>query len=122
MELPSKITIPVDYGYAFDFLSIYEVKLNKVGTPVNAKNFTEANHHIKEQVGERKFFQVLDSPEYQELVDANRELFDLVDAAKTDSVKASEVDAGVYKRFLCKRRLQEKFFPEAEKVEQKIGY
>ena len=125
MELPSKITIPVDYGYAFDFLSIYEVKLNKVdGAPLyqNIKNFTEANHHIKDQIGEQKFFEIIESQEYLDLVKANQELFELVDLAKTDAVKASIVDDGVYKRFLCKRKLQEKFFPDAEKVEQKIGY
>lgn len=117
-----KVNIQVDFGYAFDFLSIYEVKINKVNTVQNVKNFTETYHYLKEQIDERKFFEVMDSKEYADLLKANEELFDLVDLAKKDAVKASVVDAGVYKRFLAKRALLEKFFPEAEKVEQKFGY
>jgi len=117
----NKITIEVDFGYAFDFLSIYAVKMEKHYNNVNVKNYTEAWHHIKSQIGD-KIHEVMESEEYDNLILANTELFELVDLAKTDAVKASVVDAGVYKRFLAKRALQEKFFPDSDKIEQKIGY
>ena len=120
---PKTVTIPVDYGFAMDFLSIYAVKMRRNSGDSRA----ETNHwltrdHLADQIGHDLLTQVLNSAEYWNLFTANDELFSLVDAAKTNSVTAKEVDDGVYKRFLAKRALQDKFFPDADKVEQKFGY
>jgi hypothetical protein len=123
MSLPAKITIPADYGFSFDFMSIYEVKTDKNPNDVTCwNNFIETREHISAQIGASLMQLVEDSQEYANLYQANLELFELVDLAKTNSVSAKQVDDGVYKRFLAKRALQNKFFPEAAKVEQKFGY
>lgn len=117
-----KINIEVDIGYAFDFLSIYEVKSVKLPNKKNLDNYVSCLFCLASQLGEDTITEIIVSKEYKDLFNTNKELFELVDLAKTDKVKASEVDAGVYKRFLAKRALQEKFFPDAEKIEQKFGY
>lgn len=123
MSIPKTVTIPVDYGFAFDFVSIYEVKVGRNPNDVVAyTNLNKTLDHLAEQLGTDLIRQVLHSPEYDNLFEANDQLFSLVDAAKTNSVTAKEVDDGVYKRFLAKRALQDKFFPDADKVEQKFGY
>ena len=117
--------ITVDAGYMFDFLSIYDVKLLKIGSGENnqnLKNFNNTESDIVIQIGEDLYSKIIKSQEYQNLYYINRKLFDLVDLAKDDKVKASEVDAYVYKRFLAKKALRLKFFPESEEVEQKSGY
>jgi hypothetical protein len=76
---------------------------------------------IKEQVGAQKMNEILDSPEYKNLVDKNEEVFEAVDLAKIDAVPASLVDKLNYQRYLAKQAIQKKFFG-AEIKEQKIGY
>jgi len=73
-------------------------------------------------IGEQKFNEITKSREYQELYEANNILFDMVDLAKDNKVKAKEVDDFVYIRFQKKVALQSKFFPEKEFGEQKYGY
>ena len=116
-------TIGCDWGYAFDFLSIFEVKMTKNESPINIKNFNETFHHIAGQFNQiSDFLKIYDSVEYDNLYNVNFHLFELVDKAKDDSVKASEVDAGVWNRYLAKKALQDKFFPDIKTNEQKIGY
>ena len=115
-------TIAVDIGYVFDMISIYDVKRARAPSDQSRLNYYNAVDHLLPQIGEGLLFTVLRSFEYKHLYRVNDELFTLVDLAKTDLVKASEVDAGVYRRFLAKRALQERFFPESAKIEQKIGY
>jgi hypothetical protein len=117
-----KFTIQVDPGYLFDFLSIYDVKFCKFSLTVNEDNFMNTAKHIIAQIGYELYSQILKSQEYAQLYDINFKLFELVDLAKTDKVKASEVDAGVWKRYLAKKALQEKFFPDSAVQEQKFGY
>lgn len=120
---PKTVTIPVDYGFAMDFLSIYAVKKHRNPNDSQAiANFRLTFNHLCDQIGHDLMNRVMWSSEYENLFEANNELFSLVDAAKTNSVTAKEVDDGVYKRFLAKRALQDKFFPDADKVEQKFGY
>jgi hypothetical protein len=115
-------TIPCDWGYLWDYLSIFEVKMKKKQEEKTIRNFLECCMHIQTQLDEKLFHSILSSPEYKNLVEVNSNLFDLVDASKNDSVLASTVDAGVWSRFLAKKALQEKFFPETELKEQKFNY
>jgi hypothetical protein len=115
-------TIPCDWGYAFDYLSIFHVKIEKKKDDESKTNFSETSQHLIKLLGTKGFYNVYKSHEYQRLYDVNARLFDLVDLAKKDEVKASEVDAGVWERYLAKKALQERFFPNVPLAEQKFGY
>jgi hypothetical protein len=115
------IEIPVDESYAYDFLSILDVKRLKMQTPEAEDYFELCFNHIASQVGVIKNKKVMLSKEYLDLFNINLKTFDAVDKAKTDEVKASYVDKLNYERYLCKKALQEKFFENSQK-EIKIGY
>ena len=123
------ITIQVDEGYAFDHLSIIEVKLDCSPrdiicgdmTLVNEKNYAAASKNIIRQIGRDLFRQIKESEEYMNLYDCNKKVFKLVDLAKEDQIKASEVDRANYERFELKKTLQEKFF-DSKVREVKMGY
>lgn len=115
------INIRVSESFAFDFLSIYEVKMHKKPSPESTTNFIECQIIIREQLGEKLFGDIMLSPEYRALYFSNARLFELVELAKDDKVKASEVDRGVIDRWEKKKALQDKFFPESKLNEQKFN-
>jgi len=115
------ITIQVDEGYAFDHLSIIGVKLDCSSNSANKKNYDEASKNITQQIGVDLFRQIVESKYYTDLFNCNKKIFKLVDEAKQNLVKASEVDDANYERYVLKKALQEKFF-EGQIKEVKIGY
>lgn len=117
-----KFTIPVDPGYMFDFLSIYQVKSSKVLSLININNFVTTSDHIKKQITDELFEKIINSSEYINLYEINERLFNLVDAVKKDPCLGKQLDDEVYNRYLAKKSLQEKFFPEIKVNEQKFGY
>ena len=119
---PMKLSLPVDPGFFFDFLAIQEVKLDTHKTTQNAANWRETHVAAVKQLGDDRVEEICNSDEYTALYDINRRVFEAVDAAKTDAVKASEVDALNYSRYTRKIALQAKFFPETQVTEQKTGY
>ena len=115
------ISLLVDESYAYDYLSILRVKALKNGSEETISNFMHCSNNIKMQVGSKLHSQIIDSKEYKNLLNINKQIFDAVDKAKKDQVKASFVDSLNYKRFLSKKSLQDKFFDSPQK-EHKIGY
>lgn len=116
------VTLFVDEAYAFDFLSILEVKANKIHTLDTQKNLSNYINAFNMQFGEKKMAEIRSSPEYAKLYEANSTTFDLVDKAKTDSCKASDVDRANYERCKARKALQDRFFPERSITETKVGY
>jgi hypothetical protein len=112
------INLLVDESFAFDYLSILEIKSNKNGNKM-------AHNHCKEniisQVGLYEFLEIESSQEYKELLEANLKTFNLVDAVKSNPCLGTEVDKSNYERFLKKQTLQKKFFSSIGS-EIKIGY
>lgn len=118
-----KYTIIVDPAYMFDFISIYEVKLKKKESEQARKNYEETMFHICGQIGFDKYVEIKYSPEYEKLYTVNSLLFDLVDEIKRNpNMNAHVVDDQVWERYLAKKALQEKFFPEENQKEQKFDY
>jgi hypothetical protein len=115
------MTLPVDPGFFFDFMSIQEVKLDLNRTAQNATNWRVTHVAAVAQLGDDRVEEILNSDEYVALYAINREVFDAVDKAKTDAVTASQVDALNYRRYQVKQILQKRFF-ETEATEQKVGY
>lgn len=112
------LNLLVDEGYAFDYLSILEIKSNKNG---DKKNYNQCKDNIIFQIGLYKFLEIENSKEYKELLRANLNTFNLVDAVKSDSCLGIEVDKSNYQRFLKKQALQKRFFGSIGN-EIKIGY
>lgn len=115
------IKISVDEGYALDMLAISLVKSRKNSSTLNYQNYFNLANEIKDQITLKKFSSVIDSSEFDELVEINSKVFTAVDKAKTDDILASEVDSLNYKRYLAKKKIQQKFF-SGELKEQKLGY
>lgn len=112
----------LDPGYWFDILSIYEIKKLKFPTQQNNRNWENLCRNLRREIGDDYFWGIWDSGYYGDLFKANQRVFELVDLAKKDEIKASEVDFWNHKRYLCKTALQAHFFPNLEVTEVKIGY
>ena len=112
---------PCDFGYLMDYLSIFEVKVKKIGGEKSISNFLNCYSIVEEQIG-TKILEVIKSDEYNYLVAMNARLFDLVDEVKKDTCKGKELDDQVYLRFLAKKAVNDKFFPDSKILEQKAGY
>ena len=105
------ITIEVDEAYAFDFLSILEVKASVNFANKSAYDtYIECKDHIQKQIGE-KLEEVLQSKEYLNMLKVNKDLFTLIDTIRAGSqIDAKAVDDANMERFRLKRELQKKFF------------
>jgi len=117
-----KITLPE--GYIFDILSIYQIKYSKSAQSkdnLNLRNFNILLNEIKSQIGNNQTDIIINSQEYANLLKANLETFELVDAVKVNPCLGKEVDESNYNRFLAKKTLQEKYF-NSTYSETKIGY
>ena len=104
------IALIVDESYAYDYLSILHVKEDKNRCAKTMQAHEWCYDTLEQQVGEKLHDEILDSIEYKNLLEANRETFEAVDKAKDDKVKASLIDKLNYKRYLYKQDLQKKFF------------
>jgi hypothetical protein len=62
---------------------------------------------------------ILKSSEYFDLHEANRLTFEAIAKAGQDQIRASEVQQVNRKRYLAKRALQEKFWPDQDLMESK---
>jgi hypothetical protein len=110
------ITIEVDEGYAYDYLSILDVKwhknLNNAGS-----TFNNCFNHISSQVGWQLHDKIFNSKEYKELYKSNLETFSAVEKARYGEISAKDVDDLNMKRYNCKINLQKTFFPK-EKISE----
>ena len=108
------ITIDAEEAMAFDCLAILEVKCEKFpNNEVTKNSWWDCFDNIKEQLGDKVFYEVYASKEYKSLKDANILTFDAVEKARHDGdVTAKEVDDCNIKRYEAKKALQKKFFGE----------
>ena len=107
------LKISLDEGFAFDILSITQVKIIKSSKQDKEKlvsNYQNLSKEIISQVGFDLYEQIVASEEYQNLRDANENTFDLVDQVKKDNGLAKLVDDSNYNRYQKKVALQNKFF------------
>ena len=103
------IYLIVDEAYAFDYLSILDVKVDEIRTSECSEAFLRCYQTMKDQMSDIE--SVMRSKEYSDLKEANRMVFKLVDKAKRDEVKASDVDRGNHERCKKRKALQDRFFP-----------
>jgi len=113
------INLLVDEAYAFDYLSILEIKKNK--NPKNYGNWFSCYTYLQNQFDNNKWTSMISSLEYKEMIKANQSTFEAVDKAKNNLVTAKDVDFCNYQRHLAKQKFQQKFF-NSNLSETKIGY
>ena len=97
------ITLLVDEAYAFDYLSILEVKKQKSST--NIKAWLNCWSHLQNQFDSEKWLSMIYSDEYKNMIKANELTFDAVDKAKNNEVTAQYVDYCNYQRHTAKQNL-----------------
>ena len=107
------LSVSLDEGYVFDMLSILEIK-SKVftGQKYNKaiESMTIMSNEIIAQIGKARFDSIISSDEYQNLYNANKKVFVLIDMAKTEDGLSKYTDDANYERYLKKVDLQKKFF------------
>ncbi len=121
------VTISVDEGYAFDILSVFEIKMTQCTDP-DKKQRSEHGYNVLcteliQQIGVDRFHEILNSEEYHQLLRENTKTFQLVDiirASKEVSV-GKTIDETNLSRFKAKYNLQSKFF-NTNMVETKTQY
>jgi hypothetical protein len=113
------ISLQVDEAYAFDYLSILEVKKQKSSSAIEA--WSKCYFNLQTQFDSEKWFLMINSEEYKNMVKANELTFDAVDKAKNNEVTAQYVDYCNYQRHTAKENFQKKFFA-SNLSELKIGY
>jgi len=113
------IKLIVDEAYAFDYYSILSLKHSNGF--LSLETLQTSKKDLEESLGENLVKEILNSQEYNSLLEANKLTFDAVDKAKEDLIKASYVDKCNYERMLAKKSLQNKFF-NTDLSEIKIGY
>lgn len=112
------IKINVDEGYAFDYLSILQVKNQLYPSQDKKDAFDNCREFLFNQL--ENFNEIFSSEEYNNLLKINEITFHLVDKVRNNEpVPAKDVDDANMERFYCKKRLQEKFF-DTNLVETKI--
>ena len=112
------INLNVDEAYAFDYLSILEIKKEKYS---NNTQWLDCWLYLQSQFESEKWLSMIHSEEYKNMIKANLLTFDAVDKAKNNEVTAQHVDYCNYQRHVAKQNFQKKFF-NSELSELKIGY
>ncbi len=119
------IKISVDESYAYDLLSIAEIKDAKRSSDQTRYNIARILHELWNQIDLKTHYDILVSPEYIELKQANQNLFDIFDEMKRpDKTECYDLKADRlnYRRHECKIALQKRFFPHNPLTEVKLGY
>ena len=104
------ININVDEGYAFDYLSILEIKSINIGTDEAIDTFQKCKDFLCSQISSDIFNKIYNSSEYNECKSANQLTFQAVERARYGDITAKEVDECNMKRYQAKVNLQKKFF------------
>jgi len=113
------INLLVDEAYAFDYLSILEIKKQK--SSISNDAWAKCYVYLQNQFDNEKWLHMMHSKEYENMIKANELTFDAVDKAKNNEVTAQHVDYCNYQRHIAKQNFQKKFFT-SDLSELKIGY
>jgi hypothetical protein len=109
------ILLPVDEAFAFDYLAILCVKLDR-GLDVE-KDIERVEVMISHQVGNLNSIKA--SYQFKKLMITNERTFDAIELAHRGRISARRVQEINYERYLAKRELQEKFWRNLKITEKK---
>jgi len=104
------INLKVDEAYAFDFLSILEIKKQNSEKDIN--NFISTSNLISDQIGQEKFNNIIRSSCYKDLVCTNKRIYDTIDLIRSNAIEldAKVIDDANTERYNLKKQLQSVFF------------
>lgn len=106
--------ISLDWAFVFDLLAIVTVKIENLENGAKRDSVLKSSEklwdEIENQLGKNKAFLICGSDEYQDLLEINRKVWDAVDLAERDEIRAKEVADLNTSRYSYKKKLQEKFF------------
>lgn len=112
------INLEVDEAYAFDYLSILQVKNDLFPSEQKIIAYQNCYSFLKDQLD--NFDLIINSEEYYNLYKINKVTFDLVDQVRNNiEITAKSVDDANMERYYCKLALQNKYFT-TNLVEEKI--
>jgi hypothetical protein len=112
------INLEVDEAYAFDYLSILQVKNDLFPSENKMSAFEKCSSFLRDQL--ENYDLITTSEEYKNLYEINKVTFNLVDQVRNNEpITAKSVDDANMERYYCKLALQKKHFSN-ELVEQKI--
>jgi hypothetical protein len=112
------INLEVDEAYAFDYLSILQVKNDLFPSEYKLLAYEKCKNFLQNQLD--SFDTIINSKEYKNLYNINKITFDLVDKVRnSEPITAKSVDDANMERYYCKLALQKKHFSN-ELIEQKI--
>lgn len=102
------INLEVDEAYAFDYLSILQLKNEYHGN----KAFVTCYDTIVKQLGVELMILIISSPEYARVLEANRKVFWIIEEMRETSftIDARLVDRMNTERYNAKKQLQKVFF------------
>ena len=114
------INLIVDEAYAFDYLSVLEIKKNN--SLKDHQYYSMIFDHVRLEVGNETFDRIIASKIYHEMIDANKKIYDLIDDIRIKKINmdAKIVDDANNQRFFLKRKLQQTYFAN-ELTELKTG-
>lgn len=104
------IDLYVDEAYAFDYISILDVK--KTNSSKDMINFKIVCQKVKSQVGDIMFDAVMKSDIYAKLVQINLNIYNMIDLIRQEiaELDAKLVDDANIERYKLKKKLQDEFF------------
>jgi hypothetical protein len=106
------IDISVDEAYAFDYLSILEVKYTISPSKEKERAVLECKAFLQRQLP--NFISIYKSEEYKSLYNINYLTFELVDQVRhgNHNITAKQVDNANMERYYKKQDLQRSFFSD----------
>lgn len=111
------IPLMLDESVSFDMLAILMVKVMH-GLPAGDE-YQATDAQIRQALGDDLVWLILDSDEYANLLHANKCVFECVEKARNNGITAKEVDSANQRRYLAKKALQSRFWPESPLRETK---
>jgi len=104
------INLRVDEAYAFDYLSILEIK--KKNSQKDYDNYINACNFISNQIGNDLFKTIIQSVYYENLIETNTHIYHLIDLIRNDEIQldAKIIDQANTDRYNQKKSLQHVFF------------
>lgn len=106
------ISILVDESFAFDLISISEIKLIKSNkkNKILKNNIQRLKTEVIKQIGIKKFTKVYNSSYYKKLLDINTDIFNLVELDLKNHKKQLKITIKNIERYNLKKQIQNKFF------------
>jgi hypothetical protein len=104
------LKLTVEEGYAYDYLSILQIKFDKLKTENSKTLFLNCSIDLKNQIGEEAHNKIINSIEYKDLCTSNENTFYCVEQARYGNISSKEVDEANMQRYINKTKLQKKFF------------